>query len=173
MKLEEKQKIIDNLHDRFERSKVVIVCDYQGLNVKQVSDLRRKLKEADIEFQVVKNSLLVRASHETEVDLITDYFKGPSAVAISYQDPVAPAKLLTKFADENKNLEVKSGVMQGRVLYPKDVKALSDLPPRDVLLGQVLLVMNSVPTGFARLLNEIPRRFVTVLEALKEKKAAA
>jgi large subunit ribosomal protein L10 len=173
MKLEQKQQIVENLHDRFERSKLVIVCDYKGLNVKQVSDLRRKLKEADIEFRVVKNSLLVRASRETDVDLIADHFKGPSAVAISYQDPVAPAKVLTRFAEDNQLLEIRSGVMQGRVLDPKDVKALSDLPSREVLLGKMLSAMNGVPTGLVRLLNEMPRRLLTVLEALKEKKAAA
>ena len=173
MKLDEKQQIVENLHQRFTRSKVVLVCDFKGLNVAQTNDLRRKLKETEIEFQVVKNSLLIRASHETDVALIKDHFKGPSAVAISYQDPVVPAKVLTKFADDNENLTIKIGVMQGRVLDVNQVRTLSALPSREVLIGQVLSAMNSVPGGFVRVLAEIPRKLLNVLEAVKEQKAVA
>ena len=173
MKLEQKEAIVADLHGRFSQSKVVILCDYQGLNVQQISDLRKRLRETEIEFQVVKNSLLIRASRETDVEAITDHFKGPSAVAISYEDPVAPAKVLTKFADENEHLDIKIGVMQGKVLDVNAVRALSALPPREVLLGQLLSALNGVSTGFVRLLSEIPRRLLNVLEAVKEKKEAA
>ena len=173
MKLDEKKQIVEDLHDRFSRSKVVILCDYKGLSVKQINDLRRKLKETEIEFRVVKNSLLKRASHETDVACINDHFKGPSAVAISYQDPVAPAKVLTKFAEDNEHLDIKIGVMQGTVLGLGEVKALSALPSREVLLGKLVSTLNSIPTGFVRLLSEMPRSLLNVLEAIKEKKAAA
>ena len=173
MRLDEKKQIVEDLHDRFSRSKVVIVCDYKGLSVKQINDLRRKLRETEIEFQVVKNSLLVRASQETDVSCITDHFKGPSAVAISYEDPVAPAKVLTKFAEDNEHLDIKIGVMQGKVLGLGEVKALSALPSREVLLGKLVSALNSIPTGFVRLMSEMPRNLLNVLEAIKEKKAAA
>jgi len=172
VKLDEKKTIVENLHERFSKSKIVIVCDYKGLNVMQINDLRRKLKEAEIEFKVVKNSLLSRASEETDAALIKDRFKGPSAVAISYQDPVAPAKVLTKFAEDNDKLEIKIGVMQGKILDVKEVKALSILPSREVLLGQVLSSFTGVPVGFVRLLSEIPKRLLVVLEAVKQQKAA-
>ena len=95
MKIEDKKQIVDKLHDKFSRSKVVIVTDYKGLDVAAITELRRKLREAEIEYQVVKNTLLIRASEETDVALIKDCFKGPSAVALSYDDPVSSAKVLT------------------------------------------------------------------------------
>ena len=101
MRLEEKQKISEDLHERFSKSAIVVVTDYKGLDVSSMNDLRRKLREEDIELQVAKNTLLIRAAEDTEVALIQDHFKGPSAVALSYKDPVAPAKILTQFAKDN------------------------------------------------------------------------
>ena len=173
MRLDEKKKIAEDLHTRFAKSEVVIVTDYKGLNVMALNDLRRKLREVNVEFQVVKNSLLVRASEDTGVAAIKDHFKGPSAVALSYTDPVAPAKVLTDFAKENKNLEIKIGVMGGKVLDVNRIKALSDLPPREVLLGQLLSVINGVPTSLVRALNDVPRRLLNVLQAIKDQKEAA
>ena len=116
MRLDEKKKIAEELKEKFSKSKVVIVTDYQGLNVTTLNTLRRKLREAEIDYRVVKNTLLVRASEDTSVAVIKDFFKGPSAVAISYDDPVMPAKVLSDFAKENKNLEIKVGVMGDRLL---------------------------------------------------------
>ena len=138
-----------------------------------INDLRRKLREANVEYQVVKNSLLVRASEDTEVASIKDHFKGPSAVAISYDDPVAPAKVLTEFAKDNKKLEIKVGVLNGKVLDVQAIKALASLPSREVLLAQFLATLNAVPGSFVRTLAEIPRSFVNVLTAIKDQKEAA
>lgn len=173
MKLDEKKRIAENLHERFSKSQVVIVTDYKGLNVTDLNALRKKLREADVEYQVVKNSLLVRASEDTDVALIKEHFKGPSAVALSYTDPVAPAKVLTEFAKENKKLDIRVGVMGSKVLDLNAIKALSDLPPREVLLAQVLSTMNGVPTALVRALNDVPRRLLNVLTAVKDQKEAA
>ena len=102
MRIDKKKEIVKELHEKFLRSKVVIVTDYKGLDVTTINDLRRKLGAEKIEYKVVKNSLLIRASEETDIALIKDYFKGPSAVALSYDDPVAPAKVLT--TTKNKTL---------------------------------------------------------------------
>ncbi|MBW2239615.1 MAG: 50S ribosomal protein L10, partial [Deltaproteobacteria bacterium] len=121
------------------KSKAVIVTDYKGLDVTTINDLRRRLREHEIEYKVVKNSLLIRASEETDVAaLIKECFKGPSAVALSYDDPVAPAKVLTQFSGEFKKLEIKTGVMDGKVLDLSAIKMLSTLPSREELLGQFL-----------------------------------
>lgn len=173
MRLNEKKKIAENLHARFAKSQVVIVADYKGLNVTAINDLRKKLRDVEVEFQVAKNSLLVRASEDTDVALIKDHFKGPSAVALSFTDPVAPAKVLTEFAKENKNLAIKIGVMGGQVLDVSRIRALSDLPSREVLLSYVLSALNGVPTAFVRALNDIPRRLLNVLQAIKDQKEAA
>jgi large subunit ribosomal protein L10 len=173
VKLEEKQKIAEDLHERFSKSAIVVVTDYKGLDVSAMNDLRRKLREEDIEFQVAKNTLLMRAAKDTEVALIQDYFKGPSAVAFSYKDPVAPAKILAQFAKDNKKLEIKGGVLKGKVLDVNAIKALAKLPSREVLLGQLLSVINEVPSSFVRTIAEIPRSLLNVLTAIRDQKETA
>jgi large subunit ribosomal protein L10 len=170
--IEEKKKIVEDLHARLSKSKVVIVTDYKGLDVSAINDLRRKLRESDIEYQVIKNTLLARASEDTDVALIKDFFKGPNAVAYSYSDPVAPAKVLTGFASEHKKLEIKVGVLSGKVLDLNAIEALSKLPSREVLLSNFLSALNGVPTSFVRVLGEIPRSLLNVLTAIKDQKDA-
>jgi len=173
VKIDEKKRIVEELHEKFSKSEVVILTDYKGLDVDSINDLRKKLRESQIQYQVVKNSLLIRASKDTDVELINDNFKGPSAIALSFEDPVSPAKVLTKFADENEKLEIKVGVMNGKVLDISAIKALSALPSREVIIGQLLSVMNGVPTGFVRALVDIQRRLLNVIVAIKEQKEAA
>ena len=173
MNIDEKKQIVKDIRERFSRSKVVILTDYKGLDVTMINDLRRKLREAEIEYRVVKNSLLIRAAEGTDVALIKDSFRGPSAVALSYDDPAVPAKILTKFTDEHKELEIKTGVMNGKVLDLSAIKALSVLPSRDVLLGQVFPALNSVPTALVCALSDIPKRLLNVLLAIKQQKQAA
>jgi large subunit ribosomal protein L10 len=173
LKLEAKQQIAEDLHDKFAKSAITVLTDYKGLDVAAINDLRRKLRESNIEYQVVKNTLLVRAAEETEVALIKDHFKGPSAVAISYDDPVAPAKVLTQFAKDNGKLEIKVGVLNGKVLDAQAIKALALLPSREVMLAKFLGTLNAVPTSFVRVLAEIPRSLLNVLTAIKDQKEAA
>jgi large subunit ribosomal protein L10 len=171
--IEGKKQFVEQLRERLQRSKVVIVTDFKGLDVGTLTELRRKLREANIEYQVIKNTMLRRASEGTGVEPIKDQFKGPSAIAISYDDPVAPAKVLTEFAKTNNKLEIKIGVMNGKVISVDGIKALSSLPSREALLAQVLSAMIAVPTSFVRALNDVPRRMVTVLQAIKESKEKA
>ena len=170
MRLDQKKQIVKDLNERFLRSKIVILTDYKGLDVTAMNDLRRKLREAEIEYKVVKNTLLIRASEETDAALIKDAFTGPSAVALSYDDPVAPAKVLTDFSKNYQKLEIKVGVMNGRVLDLSAIKALSNLPSREVILSQLLSVLNGVPTSLLRTFNAIPQSFLNVLQAVKEQK---
>ncbi|PIF02838.1 MAG: 50S ribosomal protein L10 [Desulfococcus sp.] len=170
MIIDRKQEIVSDIHEKFEKSKIVIATDYKGLDVAAMTDLRAKLREADIEYRVVKNTLLVRAARDTGAESLIDSFKGPTAIAMSFDDPVAPAKVLTEFAKENGKLEIKSAVMEGKMLDLDGVKALSSLPPRDVLLAQALSTMNAVSTSFVRLLNAVPQSLVYALSAIREKK---
>ena len=172
MDIHKKKQITEDLQGRFEKSTLVILTDYKGLDVAAMNDLRRKLRAANTEYQVVKNSLLVRASDGNDVALIKDQFKGPSAVALSNDDPVAPAKVLSDFIKENKKFEIKVGVLNGKIIDPDGIKALSSLPSREVLLAQVLSAMNAVPSSLVRALADVPRRFVNVLQAIKDQKEA-
>ena len=173
MKLDEKKKIVEDLRDKFAKSKVLIVTDYKGLNVETMTELRRKLRESQVDYQVVKNTLQVRAAEATTVEAIKYQFKGPSAIALSFDDPVAPAKILTEFAKKNNKLEIKAGIMEDKVLDLLSIKALADLPSRETLLSQMLSVMVGVPTGFVRVLNGVPQQFMNVLLAIKDQKEAA
>jgi large subunit ribosomal protein L10 len=170
MNLEKKKEIAGDLHEKFSKSRVVIITDYKGMNVTMMNDLRKRLRAEAVEYRVVKNTLLARASEGTGVSAIRDKFKGPVAVAMSYSDPVAPAKILTGFAKENDRLEIKFGVLDGKMLTAEAIKALSSLPSREVLLSQMLSLMNAVPTGFVRVLAAVPQKFMGVLNALREKR---
>jgi len=170
MKLEKKQSLAKEVHKKFAEAKIVVITDYKGLDVASINDLRVKLREANVEYKVVKNTLLARASEDTGVEAIKEYFKGPNAIALSYDDPVAPAKVLTDFAKENEKLEIKIGVMDGKVLDLDAIKALSSLPSREVLLAQVLSAMNGVPTAMVRVLNAVPQKLMYALLAVKEQK---
>lgn len=173
MKIDDKRKVVEALKEKFATTKVVIVTDYKGLNVAQMTELRRKLSEANVEYKVVKNTLLTRAAKDTEVESLADVFEGPSAIAFSFDDPVAPAKVLTEFAKDNKRLEIKAGVMDGKRMDVAAITALSKLPSREELLAQVLATMNAVPSGFVRALADVPRRMLNVLTAIKDQKEAA
>jgi large subunit ribosomal protein L10 len=168
-----KKQFVQQLHERLAKSRVVIVTDYKGLDVASVTVLREKLREAQIEYQVVKNTMLRLAAVGTDVEAIKDNFKGPSAIALSYEDPVAPAKILTDFAKENKKLEIKIGVMGKKVLDLSAITALSALPSRDQLLATLLSTMNAVPTSLVTALSDVPRRMVNVLQAIKDQKEKA
>ena len=173
MDLLEKKKIVENLQERFSKSAIVIITDYKGLDVATINELRGKLKKENIEYQVVKNTLLTRASAETDVDLIKEHFRGPSAVALSYDDPVAPAKIIMDFAKDHEALEVKAGVMNGKMLDAGQIKALSMLPSREELLAKFLSVLNGVPTSLVRTLSEIPKKMIYLVLAVKDQKEAA
>jgi len=169
----QKKQLVDELHQKFTDSKIVILTDYKGLNVSKINELRRKLTESNIEYRVVKNTLLSRASEDTDVALAKDQFVGPTAIALSYDDPVAPAKVLADFAKENDKLEIKVGVMSGKLLDVNAIMSLSALPSREVLLSQVLRTMNGVPTALVRLLSNVPEKLLYALQAIKDQKEAA
>lgn len=172
MDINEKKRITKDLQTRLDKSTIVILTDYKGLGVSAMNTLRRKLREADAEYQVAKNTLLVRASEGNDTNLIKDQFRGPSGIALSYGDPVAPAKVLTDFVKENKNFEIKIGVLNGKIVDAEGIKALSALPSREVLLAQVLSTINAVPTSLVTALSDVPRRILNVLQAIKDQKEA-
>jgi large subunit ribosomal protein L10 len=173
LRIEEKQQIVEDLRDRFSKSAIIVLTDYKGLDVATMNELRRRLRAEEIEYRVVKNTMLIRASADNDGDLIKDFFKGPSAVALGYDDPATPAKVLVQFAKDHEQLDIKVGVMSGKVLDPTAITALAKLPSREVLLGQLLSGLNAVPTSFVRTIAEVPRSLVNVLAAIKDQKEAA
>ena len=165
-----KEQTISDLHLKFEKAKVAILTDYCGLNVEEISKLRNELRNKAVEYRVIKNTIVRLAVKSTELELLDEYFSGPTAVAISYEDPVSPAKILIKFAKDHPELEITAGVLDGKVMTTDDIKLLAETPSRDVLLAKMLSLFTSSQTSFVGVLNGMLLRFLHLLEAIKEKK---
>jgi large subunit ribosomal protein L10 len=166
-----KADTIKELQDKAAQAQIGILTDFTGLKVETLTQLRRQVKEAEGELKVAKNTLLKRsAGTESLMAPLTDQFEGPNAVAFGYADPVPLAKLLVKFAQEKPMFKIKGGVLSGQVLSPQDIEALSKLPPREVILAQLLGAMQAVPTGLVTVLAGVIRNFLNVLVVLKDQK---
>ncbi len=172
IKKEEKAAVVSQLKEAFSNYQVMILTDYRGLDVESMNALRKQLRENAVVFRVVKNTLLRIASKETEIEKIQELFTGPTAIAISTKDPVAPAKVLKEFAKEHDALKIKGGILSGKPLSVSDVEYLANLPDRDILLAQLFSVMNAPQAGLVNVLTGVIRGLLNVLHAVEEKKAA-
>jgi large subunit ribosomal protein L10 len=163
----EKEQVISQLHETLREFKAVIFTDFRGLNVGEITRLRRQLQEASVEYRVVKNTLMRLASKETSLEGVSDLFVGPTAMAISNSDPLAPARVLSGFSKETPMLEIKGGIVEGRVVGPREIEGMAKLPGQEVLLGSLLRLLKG---GQVRLVNvlfaQIPR-LVRVLGAIR------
>ncbi len=172
LNLEAKKQVVEEIKGRFQNMQAAVLTDYRGLNVAEVTELRSKLRDAGVEFKVLKNTLTQIAANEVGLEGLDPYLEGPTAIAFGVNDPVAPAKILSEFAKTHKALEIKAGILENKVIDFEGVKALADLPSREVLLAKILGGMQSPMYGFAGSLQGLLRNFVYVLEAVREKKAA-
>jgi len=166
----QKDNIVRGLQESLGKASGAFLVDYQGLKVETLTKLRHELREANVQFQVVKNRLLVIACEGTDTAVLKDHITGPSALAITYEDVIKPAKVLTNFSQENETLEIKVGQINGKVVDLRAINKLAKLPPKEILLSQLLFTLSGVPASLVRVLSEIPRRMVTVLEAIKRQK---
>jgi len=168
----DKQRVVEELHAAWSESTAGVVAQYRGLTVSEMGNLRRRLHDADVSLQVVKNTLARRAAEGTDFKAATELFTGPVAIAYG-KDPVGMAKAIADFAKEHKALEVKGGVLDGKVVDVSGVKALASLPSREVLIAKMLGSMQSPISGFVRTLAEVPASFVRTLAAIRDQKEAA
>ncbi|MFZ5639645.1 MAG: 50S ribosomal protein L10 [Bacillota bacterium] len=171
--IQAKEPVVQDIKVKLETSQGAVLADYRGLNVAEVTELRNKLREAGVEFKVVKNTLTRIAAHQIGLEGLDPYLEGPTAIAFGADDPVAPAKILSEFAKTHKDLELKAGVLEGKVIDLEGIKALANLPAREVLLAKVLGGMQAPMYGFAGVLQGTLRSLVYALNAVREKKAAA
>ena len=171
----EKQSIVSELKGKISASKGAVLTSYRGLTVAQDTQLRRKLREGGVEYRVVKNTMTRIAAQELGIEGLDVYLEGPTALAISESDPVAPARIISDFIKENKlkTLEVKAGLLEGKVIDAEGVKALAELPSREVLLSRALAGMQSPIVGFVNVLQGSIRKFVYALEAVRKQKESA
>ncbi len=138
MNRKEKELIVSNFSKKIEGYKAVVLTHYRGLNVEQINQLRKRLREEKVDYHVIKNTLMRLASKGTDLEKLNNYFEGPTAIAISYGDPILLAKVLSEFIKAQPSLEIKVGLIEGRVSPPEEVRALASMPSREVLLTQIL-----------------------------------
>lgn len=165
-----KEQVVAELHDKLKRANAAILTDFKGLKVAEMTELRDALAAEQIEYRVVKNTLMRLASRETGAVVLEPFLKETCAIAIGYDDPTAPARILKKYTKSNEKLKIKAGVLGQRLLDVQDVTALADLPTREELLAKLLGTLNAVPTGLVTVLSGVPRAFVRALAAIQEQK---
>ncbi len=171
--LEQKQKIVAEIKEKFEKASSVVVVDYRGINVEQVTELRKQYRAADVEYAVLKNTMVKRAVDELGIEGLSEHLEGPNAFAFSYGDPVASAKVLCDFINKTKceHLEIKAGYVDGSALDVAGVKALAELPPKEVLVAKLMGSLNAPMTNFVGVLSATLRSLVYAIDAIRKQKA--
>ncbi|MDD2361711.1 MAG: 50S ribosomal protein L10 [Oscillospiraceae bacterium] len=170
--LKQKEKYVDRLAEKMKAAVAGVVVNYKGISVADDTKLRRDLREAGVEYAVVKNTLLHRAAEKVGLEDLQSVLKGSTALALSSEDYVAAARILSKFADTNKSFEVKAGFVEGKVIDQKDVAELAKMPSKEVLVARALGGLNAPISGFVYVLNANLRGLVVALNAIAEKKSA-
>lgn len=171
--LSQKQAQVQELVEVLKNAQTGVLVDYRGLNVEEDTQLRNNLRAAGVKYFVVKNTLLRLAAKETGLDALDEILHGPTALAISEEDAVAPAKVLSDFAKENDKLEIKSGFMDGNVMSLDEVKTLAATPSMDTLIAKIMGSMNSSITDLTRLLSTIAQGEDEIPELIAKKNAEA
>lgn len=170
--LQEKQAYVEQLAEKLSNSVAGVVVDYKGIPVSDDTALRRKMREAGVEYFVVKNTMLHRAAEKVGLSDLDSVLEGSTALAVSPTDHVAAAKILCEYADKSKTFSVKAGFVEGKVINADSVKDLAKMPPKEVLVAQVLGGLNAPITGFVGVLNANLRGLVVALNAIAEKQGA-
>ena len=151
----QKQVVIDEIKDKFERAESVVVIDYIGITVAEADEMRRKLREANVDYTVYKNTLVKRAIAGTDNESLAEILDGPSAFAFSYDDATAPARVLNDSIKAYKKMEFKGGIVEGE-FYDKDaIQQIASIPSRDVLISKFMGSIQSPISSFARVVKQI------------------
>jgi len=171
MEKKKKAEVINELKYKFQRAKSVVFTDYTGMTVAEMSDLRNLLRSASVEYRVIKNNLARIAAKDTPLSILKpEEYTGPIGIAIGYDDPLLAVKKVLEFTEKNEKLKVKNSVVEGRLFSPEELKALSKLPPREILLGMLVGGFAQPLTQLASVLNATVANLAYALEALKRKK---
>lgn len=168
-----KEQVVAALVKCFKEAQTVMVTDFKGIPMEQLSELRLKLRAAGADYQVAKNTLVKLAAKGTPLEQLGDMMVGNNALAYTSGDPAALAKVLNDFAKGNDKFIIKGGTLGDKVLNPVQIKALASMPSREVMLGTLLGTLNAVPTNFVRVLAAVPQKLVYCLAAIRDQKEAA
>lgn len=166
----EKEAAVQDITEILEKAQSVFVTDYRGLNVEKMEQLRSKFREASVSYRVVKNTLGRRAAKNAGYDSMVEYLQGPSAIAYSFDDPSAPARVIQEFAKKEEKPVIKMSIFEGTFYGPDKIEAIAALPSKQELLSQLVRVFNAPMQGFAGSLSGLLRKFAGTLDAVREKK---
>lgn len=165
MNRNEKRQAVTDFSKKVEGFQAAVLTHYRGLNVEQINTLRRRFREEKISYHVVKNTVMKLAAKGTDLEKLNDYFKGPTAIAISHGDPISLAKILSEFVKTQPKLEIKIGLIQGRVIPPDEIKALATMPSREILLAQILVGIQAPAQELAGVILSGLQQVVGVIHA--------
>lgn len=162
---------VEVLKEKFAKAQAAVVVDYTGTSVQKITDIRDRLREVEVEYYVVKNTLARLAMDGNSIGLLKDMFKGPTAIALSFDDPAAPAKVLTKIAKEVETIKFKGAMVDGQSFGPEAIDSLSKLPSKDDIRARLLATLLAPATNLVGVLSAPLREMVQVLSAYHDKQA--
>ena len=169
LNLDEKKAVVAEVSAEVAKAQAIVVAEYRGLEVGNMTELRRQARNAGVYLRVLKNTLARRAVKDTPFEKLSDQMVGPLIYGMS-SDPVATAKVMNEFAKANDKLVIKAGAMPNSLISSSEVKALANMPSRDELIAKLLGTMQAPVAQFVRTLNEVPSRFVRTLAAVRDAK---
>ncbi|MDW7667288.1 MAG: 50S ribosomal protein L10 [Bacillota bacterium] len=168
--IERKKQIVQEIKEKIENSKSVVLVDYRGLDVAEVSELRKKYREAGVDYKVYKNTMMRFAFKEAGYEDFIENLTGPNGVAFSIEDAIGAAKISDEFSKKNEKLKIKAGIVDGNIIGIDQIKELANIPSREVLIAKLLGSLNSPITGFVNVLQGNMRNLVYALDAIKDQK---
>lgn len=167
---EQKQAVIADIQDKIDRAKSIVLVNYIGLNVEEVSELRNQFRAQNVEYKVLKNTMISRAAQNLGIEGLEEHLHGTTAIAFSYEDPTAGPKVIKDFIKKAKKTEIKCGLLGKLIINTAQVEALASVPNKETLVAMMLSVMNAPIRGFVTALNQIPTGLVRALNAVREQK---
>ncbi|MFU8805586.1 MAG: 50S ribosomal protein L10 [Bradymonadaceae bacterium] len=173
MQRAEKEEVVATLRSELEQAKSVILASHSGMDVNTINELRSKFRADGVQYRVVKNTLMKLAIRDSDFEVLSDLFTGPTTIAYSFEDAITPAKIIKEFAKTNKKFEVRAAYLDGQVLDQAGVDKLAEMPTKDELRAKFLMLLQGVPTKFVRTLNAGPQQFVMLLTARKQQQEEA
>lgn len=170
MATKQKMAIVDEYSDKFKKAKCVYVTDFAGLDVHTDTEIRKKFRDARLEYKVLKNRLAIRSLHSAGISGLDSYLKGVSSFIIGFDDPIIPAKILRDFNKKKELLRLKVVYLEGKVFSAQDADKMADLPSREVLLAQFMGVLQAPMSKLVSALQATMQKLVGTLDAVKENK---
>ncbi|MEC9397445.1 MAG: 50S ribosomal protein L10 [Myxococcota bacterium] len=168
----EKEQLVEELRSDLSQAKSVVLASHVGMDAATVNELRSSYRAEDVTYRVVKNTLIKIAIQDTDMAVISDMFRGPVAIAYSFEDAVSPARVARNFAKDHKDYKIIGAYLEGQRFEEAGVTQLADMPTKDELRAKFLGLLQAVPSKFVRTLNAVPQKMVMVLKAKADKDAA-